>query len=77
MAVAALWWDTGINLPLLTGLYRQILKLILYFPVLGLVIGLIIPITGFVVAGTLPEEFFPPAERDQLTLEIELAPTTT
>ncbi|MFM7793959.1 MAG: efflux RND transporter permease subunit, partial [Microcystis panniformis] len=47
------WWDTGINLPLLTGLYRQILKLILYFPVLGLVIGLIIPITGFVVAGTL------------------------
>ena len=71
------WWDTGINLPLLTGLYRQILKLNLYFPVLGLVIGLIIPITGFVVAGTLPEEFFPPAERDQLTLEIELAPTTT
>jgi multidrug efflux pump subunit AcrB len=70
------WWDTGITLPPLTWIYRRVLQGILFFPLVGIILGLILPIAGFAVASDLPEQFFPPAERDQLTLEIELSPTT-
>lgn len=71
------WWDTGITLPPLTWLYRNILKGILFLPIVGVILGLILPVAGFAVASDLPEQFFPPAERDQLTLEIELSPTAS
>lgn len=41
-------------------------------PVLGVILALILPITGFLLAGNLPEQFFPTAERDQFYIELEL-----
>lgn len=70
------WWNAGISFAPLTWLYRRILNGILFFPIVGIILGLILPITGFAVAGDLPEQFFPPAERDQLTVEIQLSATT-
>ncbi|WYL95725.1 MAG: efflux RND transporter permease subunit [Gloeotrichia echinulata IR180] len=70
------WWNAGISFPALTWLYRRILSGILFVPILGIILGLLLPLAGFVVAADLPEQFFPPAERDQLTIEIQLSSTT-
>ena len=70
------WWNAGISLPPLTWLYRRILTGIFFFPLLGIILGLSLPIAGFAVASDLPEQFFPPAERDQLTVAIQLSATT-
>ncbi|MFQ5733728.1 MAG: efflux RND transporter permease subunit, partial [Planctomycetaceae bacterium] len=41
-------------------------------PLVGIVLGLALPLLGFAAAATLKEQFFPPAVRDQITIEIEL-----
>ena len=66
------WWNTGFSQPALTRTYRRCLNSILLKPVLGLSISLILPIAGFLVASDIPEQFFPPAERDQFYIELEL-----
>ncbi len=66
------WWNTGLSQPALTRLYRRGLDAMLARPVLGLLVALILPITGFVMASSLSEQFFPPAERDQFNIELEL-----
>ena len=66
------WVNSGISLPGLTKVYRQQLNSVLVRPGLGIVLALILPVTGFMMAGTLPEQFFPPADRDQFHIELEL-----
>ncbi len=65
-------WTTGFSHSKLTSTYRQLLSSILIRPVLGIALTLIWPLTGFLFATTLPEDFFPPAERDQFPIELEL-----
>ena len=67
------WWNTGFSLPRLTKVYGHQLNSILARPVLGVLLALILPVTGFLVAGNLPEQFFPPADRDQFHIELELS----
>ena len=66
------WINSGISLPGLTKVYRQQLNSVLARPGLGVLLALILPVTGFLVAGTLSEQFFPPADRDQVHIELEL-----
>ena len=66
------WWNTGLSQPALTRLYSRCLEIILVRPMLGLLLALILPITGFLMASSLSEQFFPPAERDQFQVELEL-----
>ncbi|MEM6402540.1 MAG: efflux RND transporter permease subunit [Cyanobacteria bacterium P01_D01_bin.116] len=66
------WWNTGFSQPNLTRLYQRCLNSILLKPILGVTLALILPITGFVVADNIPEQFFPPAERDQFYINLEL-----
>ncbi len=66
------WWRTGFSNSRLTKVYRHTLGYILATPVLGIVLALILPITGFLMASSIPEQFFPPAERDQFQIELEL-----
>ena len=68
------WWQNGISFPRLTAVYWQSLKTVLARPILGIVLASLLPVAGFVMAGTLPEQFFPPADRDQINLELELSP---
>ncbi|MEO1673371.1 MAG: efflux RND transporter permease subunit, partial [Cyanobacteria bacterium J06631_2] len=56
-----------------TRIYTLILKYILSKPLLGIILALILPVTGFVMAAGLEEQFFPPAERDQFQIELELS----
>ncbi|NET28118.1 efflux RND transporter permease subunit [Okeania sp. SIO1I7] len=66
------WWQTGFANPSLTKLYKVSLRSVFSSPWLGILLGLILPITGFIQVRTLPRQFFPPAERNQLQIELEL-----
>ncbi|MEM8921719.1 MAG: efflux RND transporter permease subunit, partial [Pseudomonadota bacterium] len=68
------FWQTGVNLPVLTAGYRWTLKKVLAFPPLGLALGAAPAILGFVLAQGLPLQFFPPTERDQFQVEIVMPP---
>ncbi|MDJ0897270.1 MAG: efflux RND transporter permease subunit [Xenococcus sp. MO_188.B8] len=65
-------WNHGFSNFGLTQIYRRILDVILARPVQGVMLALILPITGFLMAPTLQEQFFPPAERDQFYIELKL-----
>lgn len=64
--------NSGFSSPRLTEIYRHILDRILRRPFLGILLALILPLTGFVMVSSLPEQFFPPAEREQFQIELEL-----
>ena len=68
------WWHNGLTIPPLTRAYRRTLTQILARPLLGVLLALLVPLTGFLVVGSLEEQFFPPAERDQVYIEFELQP---
>ena len=66
------WWNTGFSQPGLTLVYRRTLNGILAQPLLGVLLALILPIIGFLMALSLDTQLFPPAERDQFKIEFEL-----
>ncbi|MEB3216123.1 MAG: efflux RND transporter permease subunit [Nostocales cyanobacterium 94392] len=66
------WLQNGISIPLLTRLYRRTVKFTIAKPILSIILALLIPIMGFVQAGSLDQQFFPPADRDQLQIQLEL-----
>ncbi len=71
------WGQTGFSNSRLTKVYRRTLGSILATPVLGIVLALILPVTGFLMAGSIPEQLFPPAERDQFQIKLELPLSTS
>ena len=38
----------------------------------SILLGLILPIIGLIQVSSLPQQFFPPVDRDQLQIELEL-----
>lgn len=64
----ARWYQAGIQMPLITQLFKSRLQAALDKPlkILWLPIGL--PILGFVLAGQLGNVFFPSADRDQFEM---------
>ncbi len=71
------WWRYGWSSPWLSNGYRRTLDQIFAHPWLGLLLGVALPIVGFAQAWKLPEQFFPPSDRDQFYIELELAPTAS
>lgn len=65
-------WENGLAWPGLARLYRQVIAALTSHPMLGLLAGVILPILGFAASFQLPEQFFPPSDRDQVYLELEL-----
>ena len=47
------------------------LRLIFRFPLIGVLLGLVLPALGFAVARNLPQQFFPPSDRHQIQIEVE------
>ena len=68
------WLNAGIYIPWLGNLYDKLLRLVISRPAIGLILGIVFPIIGFIQAHHLKEQFFPPADRDQLHIEMELSP---
>jgi multidrug efflux pump subunit AcrB len=66
------WLQNGIFIPILNRFYRRTVKFTIAKPVLSIFLALLIPIIGFIQAGSLEQQFFPAADRDQLQIELEL-----
>ncbi len=67
------WWERGLSVPAVTKAYRRTLRSVFRIPALGILVGITLPILGFMQASKLPEQFFPPADRDQLQIEVSLS----
>ncbi|WP_028768633.1 efflux RND transporter permease subunit [Shewanella fidelis] len=68
------WYHHGINLPLLSQAFRQTLTLALSRPLIAAIIIGVLPVMGFIAAGKMTEQFFPPSDRDMFQIEVYLAP---
>ncbi|MGB3756856.1 MAG: efflux RND transporter permease subunit [Rivularia sp. (in: cyanobacteria)] len=66
------WLQSGIFIFILNRLYRRTVKFTIAKPVLSILLALLIPVMGFIQAGSLEQQFFPAADRDQLQIELEL-----
>ncbi len=64
------WLHNGIEFEALGRAYRSVLTRALKRPFLTALACLIPPVAGFMLAGTLNQEFFPAADRDQFEIEI-------
>jgi multidrug efflux pump subunit AcrB len=65
-------YHSGLTSHHLTRLYASILDTSLAKPIFSIVLCLIVPISGFFLATTLNEQFFPPTQRNQFHIEMEL-----
>lgn len=66
------WLKTGISIPILSKLYQRTIRWSIAQPILAIFLALLLPITGFIQASSLEQQFFPAADRDQLQIELEL-----
>lgn len=64
----------GIHLPALSRRFSATLELSLKRPLLTICIVFILPVAGFIGAGKLTEQFFPPSDRDMFHIEVHFAP---
>ena len=71
------WWRDGIAFNVLSDGYRWTVGVVLHFPPLGIMMGLVPAFLGFWLGGTLPTQFFPQTERDQFQVEITLPPSAS
>lgn len=67
----------GLHFPVLDRAYQRVLAFLLGRPALGIAVATVAPAVGFVAATTLPEQFFPPADRDQFNVQLYLDPTAS
>jgi len=71
------WWRDGCNSERLSTAYRHFLDGALARPAVTLTACLVLPVSGFVLAATLGQEFFPPADRDQFEIEVWMPPDSS
>ena len=60
----------------LAVVFRATLTWAMRYPMASVMLALVMPVLGFVSAGTLKAQFFPGVDRDQFYIEVELAPGT-
>ncbi|SFB88535.1 efflux RND transporter permease subunit [Pseudoalteromonas denitrificans] len=70
-------WGRGIRLPKLTSKFQASLKWTLMNPKQTLLLVFILPVLGFLSAGQLTEQFFPPSDRDMFHIEVRLTPSSS
>ena len=71
------WWRDGISIAALERAWRAFLRGVVAHPVLGVVLGLALPVLGFIAGGGLQQQFFPPSGRDQAQIELRLGQLAT
>lgn len=63
---------TGIRLPWLARRFEALLAASLARPRLSIALAMVLPLAGYVAAGQLTEQFFPPSDRDMFNVEVHL-----
>lgn len=71
------FWINGWSHPSLSRTYQSSLNWLFRYPIVGILLGVALPLAGFVASNWLPEQFFPSADRDQFTVKLDLAPGKT
>lgn len=71
------WWVNGLTLKSLSPLYRTVIKTVCEKPLIGIGASLVLPIVGFLVAGTMTSSFFPPVDRNQFQVQITMPAGTS
>ncbi len=66
------FWIGGISVPVLGGLFRSVLRVSLKVPRLSILAALVLPFVGFAAMPTLPDAFFPEADRNQFHIQLRL-----
>jgi multidrug efflux pump subunit AcrB len=66
------FFKTGIRLPRLMSWFVKSVDWSLAHPRRSMLLASVLPLVGFVAATTLPQQFFPPADRDQFHIEMRL-----
>lgn len=70
------FWNRGLSVGPLQGIYKRTLSFCYRWSVVGVLVGLALPLAGFLSATQLKEQFFPPSDRPQCELTVELASGT-
>ncbi|MFK8185648.1 MAG: efflux RND transporter permease subunit [Phormidesmis sp.] len=70
------WWEEGFSNTALSAAYANSLSLMFRRPMIGIGVALILPVIGFVQFANLPQQFFPPTNRDQFQIEFEMPAQT-
>ena len=68
------WYQRGIDLPFVSQLFKATLTTALKRPILSALLIGIIPALGFMAAGKMTEQFFPPSDRDMFQIEVYMPP---
>lgn len=71
------WWRSGLRNDAWTDAFRRSLRFALPRPWAGIGFSLLLPALGFVAVTTLPEQFFPPNDRNQFQLQLSLPAQTS
>ena len=66
------FWKTGVRLPRITRWFARSLDWSLAHPKRSMLLASVLPVVGFAAATSLPQQFFPPADRDQFHIEMRL-----
>jgi len=66
------WYQSGISLPKLSKLFEKSLAWTLNYRKTAILLVMSIPLTGFMLAGQLQEQFFPTSDRDMFHIEVFL-----
>jgi multidrug efflux pump subunit AcrB len=64
------WWQAGLSADRLAGRYRRALGWAVTRPWTALALGCVLPVAGFLLAGTLKNQFFPSADRDHFEVQV-------
>jgi len=62
----------GLHNAAVRAAYEYSLRVVYRTPLVGLVLGTVLPAVGFLLVAKLPEQFFPASDRDQIQIELEL-----
>ena len=71
------WIKSGIHLPKLDRWFSHLVRTAIKHPVKTTLLVPILPIAGFISAGHMTEQFFPPADRDMFHIDVRLPPQSS
>lgn len=71
------WYRDGIHSQRAASIFHSVLTWLYRKPLVGIAASLVLPVVGFGLGTTLTEQFFPPADRDQINIQLELSPTSS
>lgn len=66
------WWRDGVAIDFISDGYRATIEAVLRFPPLGIFMTLTPAVCALWLVGQMPQQFFPPTERDQFQLLVNM-----